>query len=341
MPTNILFLRDPALHRLMKPAARALRDLGHGVRFAKRKLRWGTPERNVAPVRDSDLSWATVIVAGPGSPVTRQMLDAAPNLTGLVAPAAGCDAFDVDLATERGLVVAHGATPEQYDSMAEGTIAMMLALQYRLTWAERSLRAGWQAGTPRLGWMLQGKTVGLLGYGPIAQGVARRLAPWGVKLQAWSRSKTAGRVEDGVAFCSLDALIAEADILSLHLRQVPETEGLLDKERLRSMKRGAVIVNTGRGALIDEAAMAEALGSGSLGGAALDAFALEPLSMDSPLRRLDNVLLTPHNVGHTDELWQSVQEALVENLNRIASHRKPLITKNPEVLDQWLRRAKG
>jgi len=336
MASHILFLRDPAFTGLMRPAAEALRADGVAVCFAKRKLRWGRPGAATTPVNPDALADAAVIVAGPGSPVSREMMQAAPNLVALVAPAAGCDAFDVDYATAQGIVVAHGATRAQYESMAEGTIALMLALLYRLTWAERSLHNGWQGGTPRLGWMLQGKTVGLMGYGPIAQDVARRLEGWGCRLLAWTRSRAPGDRDGSVEFVDLDELVQSADILSLHLRQLPETEGLLSAGRLADMKPGAIVVNTARGALIDEAALAEQLGSGHLGGAALDAFALEPLAMDSPLRMLENVILTPHNIGHTVDLWISVRETLVENLRRVMRREVPAITKNPEVLDRWL-----
>jgi len=338
MSKTFLFLRDPALHGLMRPAAEAMRADGHRILFAKRKLRWGDAARNTTAVNLAVLAGANVIIAGPGSPVSRQMMVAAPALEALVAVAAGCDAFDVPFATEQGVVVAHGATQQQYDSMAEGTIALMLALLYRLPWAERSLHTGWQGAVPRSGWMLQGKTVGLIGYGPIARGVAQRLAGWGVQLVAWTRSRPPGDRDGNVTFKTRDAVLEAADILSVHLRHVPETDKLLDAAALSLMKPSAIIVNTARGAVIDEAVMTAMLADGRLAGAALDAFALEPLATDSPLRTLDNVVLTPHNIGHTSELLDSVRDALVENLRRIAQRRAPLIVKNPEVLSRWLAR---
>jgi len=336
MSKTFLFLRDPALHGLMRPAAEALRAEGHRILFAKRKLRWGDAANNTVPVSPAILALANVIIGGPGSPVSRAMVAAAPNLEALVAVAAGCDAFDVPWATEQGIVVAHGATQEQYDSMAEGTIALMLALLYRLPWAERSLHTGWQGEVPRPGWMLQDKTVGLIGYGPIARGVAQRLAGWGVRLIAWTRSRSAGECDGDVTFRTREDVLAESDILSIHLRHVPETDRLLDAAALGLMKPSAVIVNTARGAVIDEAAMAAMLSEGRLAGAALDAFALEPLAADSPLRKLHNVVLTPHNIGHTSELLGSVRDALIENLRRIARRETPIIVKNPEVLSRWL-----
>lgn len=338
MAKTFLFLRDPALQGLMRPAAEALRADGHRVLFAKRKLRWGDAGRTTVDVDPAVLAKANVIVAGPGSPVTRAMMAAAPDLEGLSAVAAGCDAFDVPFATEQGIVVAHGATQEQYDSMAEGTIALMLALLYRVTWAERSLHGGWQGSVPRHAWMLQGRTVGLIGYGPIAQGVARRLEGWGARLIAWTRSRSPGETDGEVTFADRETVMAEADILSLHLRHVPDTEKLIDAAMLDRMKPTSVIVNTGRGAVVDERAMTERLADGRLAGAALDAFAVEPLAMTSPLRRLDNVVLTPHNIGHTAELLTSVRDTLIENLRRIARRKTPVIVKNPEVLDRWLAR---
>lgn len=338
MSKTFLFLRDPVLHGLMRPTAEALRADGHRILFAKRKLRWGDTVRNTTALSPAVLAQANTIIAGPGSPVSRKMMAAAPVLDALVAVAAGCDAFDVPFATAQGIVVAHGATQEQYDSMAEGTIALMLALLYRLPWAERSLHAGWQGTVPRPGWMLRGKTVGLIGYGPIAQGVAQRLADWGVRLIAWTRSRAPGDRDGDVTFMSRDDVLAASDVLSVHLRHVPDTDKLLDAGALGLMKPSAVIVNTARGAVIDEAAMTAMLAEGRLGGAALDAFAQEPLAAESPLRTLNNVVLTPHNIGHTSELLDSVQDALLENLRRIAQRRAPLIVKNPEVLSRWLAR---
>ena len=328
---NLLFFRDPDVWRLLRPAIEAVRGDGHTVRVARRRGR-GTA---LVAVPESYLAEAEIIVAAPRAPVTAEMMDAAPNLRALVSPVGGVDSFDLPEAAARSIIVAHGGTEEQFTSMAESTLALMLALAYRVPALDRSVAAGWRDAVPGPGRLLRGMTVGLMGYGPIGERVARRLAGWEARVIAETRSRSPGESEGPVTFVSREMLLAESDILSLHLREVPETRHTLDGDSLAAMKPGALLVNTARGGLVDEAAMADALASGHLAGAALDCFEVEPLPPESPLRDLPNVILTPHNVGHTRELFMSMGRALVENLTRLAAGQEPAITRNPEVLEGW------
>ena len=330
---NLLFFRDPDVWRLMRPAAQAVRDAGHRVRVVRRRLR--RRDGALAEVDPAILAESEIIVAAPRAPVTADMMDAAPRLRALVSPVAGVDSFDVPAAIGRAIVIGHSATEEQFVSMAEGTVALMLALAYRVPRADQVLRAGWRDPHPGLARMLGGLTVGLMGYGPIAARVAERLAGWDVRLLAWTRSRTPGETDGPVSFVDRATLLAESDILSLHLREVPETRHILDAAALAAMKPGAYLVNTARGGLVDEAALADALAAGHLGGAALDCFEVEPLPQESPLRSLGNVILTPHSVGHTRELFGSMAAALTENLKRLSEGAAPLIVRNPEVLEVW------
>ena len=332
---QILFLRDPDVWRLMRPAAEALRGAGHGVAVARRRIVHGPGAGGLAEIAPKRLAAADIIVAAPRAPVTAAMMDRAPNLRALVSPVGGVDSFDLPAAAARTVIVAHGGTDEQFTSIAEGTVALMLALTYRVPALDTGLRAGWRAPGIGLGRMLRGATVGLWGYGPIGARVARRLTGWDVRIVASTRSRPPGVTEDGVSFVDRATLLAESDILSLHLREVPETRGVLDRDGLAAMKPGACLVNTARGGLVDEAALVDALATGHLAGAALDCFEVEPLPPESPLRRLPNVILTPHNVGHTRELFGSMGRALVENLQLLAAGEDPAIPRNPEVLPAW------
>jgi D-3-phosphoglycerate dehydrogenase len=181
-------------------------------------------------------------------------------------------------------------------AVAEHTIALMWAAARGLAAMDRGMREGDWVRTE--GMQLTGKTLGLVGFGGIAAEVARIAAGSGMRVIAWNRSpKTA----EGVAFVDLDTLLAESDVLSLHLLLTDETRGFLGAERLARLRPGALLVNTARGALVDEAAMIAALRSGRLRHAALDVFATEPLPAGHALASLPNVTLSAHSAFRTPE----------------------------------------
>jgi D-3-phosphoglycerate dehydrogenase len=181
-------------------------------------------------------------------------------------------------------------------AVAEHSIALMWAAARGLAAMDGGMRAGNWIRTE--GMELTGKTIGLLGFGGIAAEVARIASGSGMRVLAWNRSpKTAS----GVTFVDLDTLLAESQVLSLHLLLNDETRGFLSAERLGRMRQGAILVNTARGALVDEAAMIAALESGHLRHAALDVFTTEPLPAGHPLTRLPNVTLSAHSAFRTPE----------------------------------------
>jgi D-3-phosphoglycerate dehydrogenase len=161
---------------------------------------------------------------------------------------------------------------------------------------DRGVRAGVWSGQD--GVQLTGRTLGLLGFGGIAGEVARIAGGGGMRVIAWNRTP---RQAAGVTFVDLDALLAESDVLSLHLLLTDATRGMLDAARLARLKPGAILVNTARGALLDEAALVAALAEGRIAHAALDVFTTEPLPADHPLTRLDNVTLSAHSGFQTPE----------------------------------------
>jgi D-3-phosphoglycerate dehydrogenase len=136
----------------------------------------------------------------------------------------------------------------------------------------------------------------------------------------------------------LDTLMRTSDVVVVLASLNAESRGLIGSDKLRLMKRSAILVNTARGAIVDEAALYEALKSGAIAGAALDCFAVEPLPPDSPLRELPNVVLTPHMIGHTVEAHHSLEVATRENLNLVLSGKPPRYVVNPEVLPAWTKR---
>src|SRR5262249_22501564 len=174
-------------------------------------------------------------------------------------------------------------------AVAQHAIALMLAAARDMARMDRAVRHGtWQ---PLEGVQLTGKTLGIIGLGGIGREVARLAHGMGMEVIAWNRTP---RPVAGVRLVDLDTLLATADVISLHLALSGETQGFLDRARLERIKRGAILVNTARGALVDETALAEALQNGALHHAGLDVFHAEPLASTHPLARLDNVTLTAH-----------------------------------------------
>ena len=186
-------------------------------------------------------------------------------------------------------------------AVAEHAIALMWAAARGIAAMDSGMRAGQWFRTEGL--ELTGKTLGLLGYGGIGAEMARIAAGSGMKVQAWNRSP---KQAPHVNFTDLDTLLATSDVLSIHLLLTDETKGFLSRERLAQMKKGAILVNTARGALVDEAAMIEALRTGHLRHAALDVFTTEPLPAGHALTNLPNVTLSAHSAFRTPEAGEKL-----------------------------------
>lgn len=199
-------------------------------------------------------------------------------------------------------------------AVAEHAIALMWAAARGLAVMDRGMRAGEWMRTE--GMQLTGKTLGLLGFGGIAAEVARIAAGSGMRVTAWNRSpKTA----PGVTFVDLDTLLRDSDVLSVHLLLTDETRGFLSAERLARLRPGAILVNTARGAIVDEPAMLEALRTGRLRHAALDVFATEPLPAGHPLSALPNVTLSAHSAFRTPEASENLIRYALDIAKRLAA----------------------
>lgn len=232
---------------------------------------------------------------------------------------AGVNTIDVAAATSLGIAVANmpGANAP---SVAEGTVLLMLAALRRLIELDRATRAGrgWPSD-PTLGETVRdigGCTVGLVGYGNVAKAVERIVAAMGATVL-----HTSTRDDGHPAWRPLPDLLAGSDIVSLHLPLTDRTGGLLDAAALARMKPGAVLVNTSRGAIVDEAALVAALRSGQLAAAGLDVFATEPVAPDNPLLALDNVVLTPHVTWYTADTMRRYLVQAVDNCRRLRDGR--------------------
>jgi D-3-phosphoglycerate dehydrogenase len=267
--------------------------------------------------------------------VTRRVIEAAPKLRIIARHGVGVDAVDLEAATERGVVVTTTGS-ENAAAVAEYTFALLLALVRHVVRAGTSMRTGEWRRDPLVGAELDGQTMGIVGYGAIGRRVARQAMGFGMRIVACDVAHPTP--EPGVTMISLDDLIAQSDVVSLHTRLTAYNAHLIDARTLARMKPGAYLVNTARGELIDEAALIAALRRGSLRGAALDTYEREPLAADSPLRRMDNVLLSPHVAGQTEAALKRVATAAAQCILDELAGRAPAFVYNPDAYKNRLKR---
>ncbi len=266
--------------------------------------------------------------------IDRPLLKACPRLRVVSSCSVGVDHIDLAAATERGIPVGH--TPGVLtETTADLAFALLLAAARRVAEADRFVRGGeW---TPERRWepeMLLGRdvhraTLGVVGLGAVGRAVARRAQGFGMTVLGWSR--TTSPIE-GIEWVDFTTLLRRARFVTIHLVLTPETRGLIDREALARMRRGAVLVNTSRGEIVDEDALADALRSGRIAAAGLDVFATEPLAKGSPLLELPNVVLSPHIGSASAETRARMAELSVENLLAGLEGRALPHCANPEVV---------
>jgi D-3-phosphoglycerate dehydrogenase len=260
--------------------------------------------------------------------VTARVIEAAASLRIIARHGAGSDGVDLPAATARGIVVTTTG-PANAGAVAEYTFALLLGLLRKVTAADAGMRDGQWSRAPLVGFALEGRTLGIVGCGAVGTRVARMAQAFGMDVLA-SEPTRPDAAPSPVPTLPLHEMLSRADIVSLHLRQTPWNAGVIDAAAIAAMKRGAVLVNTARGELIDEAALIAALQSGHLAGAALDTFAVEPLPQTSALRRMPQVLLSPHVAGQTDDALRRVGQAAVQAILDEFDGKRPAFVVNPE-----------
>lgn len=231
-----------------------------------------------------------------GIKITRELMDKSPNLKVVGVHGIGCDHVDLEAAQEKGITVCN--TPDALTvTVAEMAMALILAILRKIVSADKAVRKGeWNRKYGDLiGMELAGKTVGIIGLGRIGRATAERVQAFGARVIYWSRTRKI-QVEKttGFQWREFEDLLKESDIISLHIPGTPGTYHLIGEKEMAMMKDGVRIVNTARGRVIDEEALIKCLGSGKVASAGLDVFEEEPLNPQSPLCKLDNVVLTPH-----------------------------------------------
>ncbi|MEN2999175.1 MAG: glyoxylate reductase [Acidilobaceae archaeon] len=259
--------------------------------------------------------------------------------------AVGFDNIDVKCATEHGIYVTN--TPGVLtEATAEHTWALILAIARRIVESDHFVRWGewWRLSTAwhplmLLGTELEGKTLGIVGLGRIGSRVAEIAKAFRMRVLYYDAERRRELEEKlGLEYKELDELLSTSDIVTLHTPLTPETRYLVNEERLRKMKRSALLINTARGAVVDTNALVKALREGWIAGAALDVFEREPLEPNHPLTALKNVVLTPHTASATAETRRKMAELAAENLIAFSEGREPPTLVNREVLK---RRAPG
>lgn len=271
---------------------------------------------------------------------TGEMMDGVgPNLKIISNYAVGFDNIDVKAATERGIVVANTPSDEVNESVAEFAWALILALSRRLVegdeFARKGAYRGWEPDI-FLGRDVYGKTLGIVGLGRIGIMVARRAKGFNMKVLYTKRDRDRDRERElGVEYADLDGLLGQSDYVTLHVPLTPETAHLINAERLATMKPTAYLINTSRGPVVDEHALADALRAGKIAGAALDVHENEP-QMNPEMMQMENAILTPHIASATVDVREKMTEQAVDSILKVLSGEKPddLVFVNKEVWEK-------
>jgi phosphoglycerate dehydrogenase-like enzyme len=301
-----------------------------------------------AMAKDADAVTGRSLRTGP---ITARIMDSAPALRIIAKSTIGVDDVDVEAATVRGILVTNAPIESNWGGVAEGTMAMILTLLKRTRERDESVKQGkWRdpalnglyLGSRQDGY--SGLTVGLVGLGRIARRVVELLMPWKTRIIAYDpyldRSQFA---KAGVEQVDLSTLLKESDIISLHPVLTKESRHMIGKKEFAVMKPSAILINTSRGEIVDEEALAEALQAGKLAAAGLDAFEREPLPADSPLRKFGHrVLLSPHVVSATrGESRRAGPEYAIRAVLAALNGQVPESVCNREVIPGWQERFGG
>jgi phosphoglycerate dehydrogenase-like enzyme len=286
------------------------------------------------------------------TPISRRIMQASQRLRVVAKYTVGVDDIDTEAATDLGIMVCHAPTESNCFGVAETTVTFMLALFKKLRERDADVRAGKWRTLDNFAYYVgsrtsdgfPGQTIGLVGFGRIGTRVAQLLAPWRARIIAYDPYvPPAHFLTHGVKSVDYETLLRESDVVSFHVVLTRETRYMFGEKELALMKRNAIVLNTARGKVIDEKALAKAIDEGRIRGAAIDAFEEEPLPTDSPLRKLgDRVLLSPHSASYTEggELRQGVEWATRSVLTALKGGI-PDNVYNKEVIPRWKERFGG
>lgn len=286
--------------------------------------RTASEEETIQRMADADIVLLNKV------PITAAVLDACPSVKLICCLATGYNVVDTDAAKQKGIPVCN-VPAYSTQAVAQFTIALLLELCHRIGHHNRLVHAGaWEQCPNFCFWdtrqiELAGKTIGIIGYGRIGQAVGNIAQALGMHVLAYSRTQKEGV---DVQYVDLDTLLSQSDVVSLHCPLFPETKGLINAETIGKMKDGAILLNTARGPIIDEQAVADALLEGKLRGAAVDVVSEEPIRGLNPLLQAPNCILTPHMAWAPMEARQRILDVTVENIKSYLDG-KPVNVVNP------------
>lgn len=280
-----------------------------------------TPAQAIARIGSSEIVLVNKV------PITREILDACPSIRLICVLATGYNVVDCQACAQRGIPVtnvpAYGTA-----AVAQFTMALILELCHRVGLHNHSVHQGdWCRSETFCYWLtpqmeLAGKTLGIIGYGRIGQAAGALARAFGMEVLAYHPRRNLS----GEPYVELDTLLERSDILSLHCPLFPETHHLINRETIAKMKDGAMLINTARGALVEESALAQALNAGKLRGAAVDVVSQEPMTPDNPLLSCKNCIITPHIAWAPVESRQRLLDCVVENIRSyLAGHPQNVV----------------
>ncbi|MEW6752071.1 MAG: NAD(P)-dependent oxidoreductase [Candidatus Latescibacterota bacterium] len=295
-------------------------------------------DRVHSPLAPEDISGFDALVAGPSARAT--FACGAPRLLALANRGVGMDGWDLDACTEHGVVVFNTQGSNKH-GVAAAVLGYMLLLSKNLVGKDRAARLGMWPHAGRVpgarqlfGHEIQGRALGLIGFGDTAREVVRLVAPLEMEVLAHTPRLTPERARAGGAEAvPWDVLLRRSDFVSLHCPVTEESRGMIGRRALGLMKPSAYLINVCRGALVDQEALAEALRERRIAGAALDAFEPEPLPAGHPLFAVDNAILAPHCAGGSEETHRNMSVVAMRGILRLAHGELPEGIRNPQVLD--------
>lgn len=328
-PSGGVFVYDPLDHPIDWLAERCSRvTLGAPLYASGRSRQKIPPAELIDKAQGHD-----VLLGASGAAVTRGVMEAIPTLRMVCKLGIGYEVVDVDAATELGIVVTNTPVHGEIGPVAEHAVALMLSALKRLSfYTPEYLQSGGWKDPEKMSGLIEGAVVGIIGFGQIGQAVARRLGGWNCKIVV--SDPALDKAPEGIELMSLDDLLVLADVVTVHMPGLkPGQATLIDRERLKLLKPSAVIVNTARGNLIDETALAEALHGNRLGGASLDVYSPEPPLPGSAILTAPNVTLTPHMAAWNPKVRLEMVEMAFEDIADFLSGRIPSHIINPSVLE--------
>ena len=276
-----------------------------------------TEEEVIAACRDADG------LINQYAPISAKVIAELQNCQVITRYGVGVDTVDLEAATEKGICVAN--VPDYCkDEVADHALALLLSWTRKVTWANRHVKNGiWDYKTSVPIYRLRGRILGLVGFGMIAQSLAAKVEPLGLRVIAYDPYIPEELAkEKGVALVSLEQLCKQADIISVHVPLMPSTKGLIGADQFRLMKKEAIIINTSRGPVIDEEALVAALRNNQIAGAALDVVEKEPIRPDHPLLSMDQVILTPHIAWYSEESAAEMRTKAAMGIADVLLHGK-------------------